>query len=708
MRFRVLSALLVVFAMLGCSSSEEGGSIPTIVTFTPATSHVTPGGSTVLIANFLGGTATVDQGIGPVTSGAPIPISPTQTTTYTLTVTGTKGDTALAKAVVNVGTRSLEITPNTVTANGGDLVTFTATTAGLTDPSVKWFAEQGTIDATGEHIVANRNAGYLVTATSVEDPTLCAKAFVTAARVPIVISSETPGSSATVVPGEVLDITWTIFGATNPAVTLSSTWGSVVATGPNSAQFTTPFSVGEALLTIRSVEDPTVSYTITITAGPFIQPGFQNITPGSSLTFRAACLGLANPAVTWSVDGGGTINSEGVFTSDGTAGFHIVTATTVNPPRIAGIAFVNVNGGLAYTNTFSPAGTMGTPRTHHALIRTQSNLALVSGGEAGGVTLSSLELYNPSGAFWSAPAAVLATPRSRHTATLLPTYKILIVGGRSGSGTPLASAELYDPYSDTMIPVASTLASAREDHTATLMADGRVLIAGGRGASGTLSSLEIYNPATNSFSTVGTAMSNPRVGHAAEVLLDGRVLLAGGSTDGSDTNLSTTANLYNPFNGTLTATTGNLPIGRRNTAAILAPSGTLTLFGGVWTPSVATPDSGGLTFNPATGTFSSLTSTMSSSRNRPLATLLGDGTALLVGGSTDLGATGDQAGTNPAATFDIYNPATGSYPTFGFNTPSVGLDALGGRCLLMYDGSVVIVGSGLSAFGIPVGAVSFQ
>lgn len=708
MRFRLLTALLLILAALGCSRSEGGGSIPTIVTFTPATSHLNPGGSTVLVANFLGGTASVDQGIGPVTSGVPIPINPAQTTTYTLTVTGTEGDTAVAKAVVNVGARSLEITPATVTANGGDQVSFTAVAVGLSDPSVTWFAEQGTIDAAGVHTVANRTVGYQVTATSVEDPTLCARAFVTASRVPISISSESPGSSATVVPGQTLGISWTVFGASNPAVTLSTTWGSVVPTGPGAATFTTPFSVGEALLTIRSVEDPSVTYTITITAGPFIQPGFQNITPGSSLAFRAACLGLANPTVTWSVDGGGTINAQGVFTSDGTPGFHIVTATTVNPPGVAGIAFVNVNAALSYTNTFTTAGTMGTPRIHHALTRMQSNLALVSGGEAGGVALGSLEIYNPSGSFWSAPAATLATPRSRHTATLLPTYKILIVGGRSGSGTPLASAELYDPYSDTMLPVTGSLAAAREDHTATLMADGRVLIAGGRGATGTLASLEIYNPATNTFTPVGTAMSNPRVGHAAEVLLDGRVLLAGGSTDGTDNSLSTTANLYSPFTGGLTATAGNLPIGRRNAGGILAPSGTLTLLGGVWAPSVATPDAGGLSFNPATGTFTSLTSTMSSSRNRPLATLLADGTALLVGGSTDLGATGDVSGTSPAGTFDLFNPGTGAFPVFGSNVPTVGLDQLNGRCLLMYDGSVLLVGSGLSAFGAPVGAVSFQ
>lgn len=708
MRSRLLPILILVLSLLGCSKSEDGGSIPTIVTFTPVSAHINPGGSTLLVANFLGGTASVDQGIGPVTSGVPIPVNPAATTTYTLTVTGDKGDVAVARAEVVVGVRSLDITPPVVTLSGGQVQTFNAVITGVVDPTVVWFAEEGTIDAAGVHTPPNRNTTYKVTATSKEDPTLCARAFVTVNRTPITISSENPGPSASVVPGEVRPLTWSVSGASNPAVTLSTTWGTLVPNGQGVATFTTPQSVGEAVVTIRSVEDPTVSYDIVVTAGPFIQPGFQNITPGSSIPFRAACLGLANPNVTWSVSGGGTIDAQGVFTSDGSTGFFIVTATTVNPAGVAGIAYVNVNAALGYTNTFTTAGSMGTPRIHHALTRMQNNLALVSGGEAGGVALTSLEIYNPSGSFWTAPAATLATPRSRHTATLLPNYKILILGGRNGAGAPLASAELYDPYLDSMTPVAATLTTAREDHTATLMADGRVLIAGGRGPAGTLASLEIYNPATNTFSTVGTSMANPRVGHAAEVLLDGRVLLAGGSADGSDGNLSTTANLYSPFTGALSATSGNLPIGRRNMGAVLAPSGTLALFGGVWAPSVSLPDAGGVSFNPTTGAFTSLTSTMSSSRNRPLALRLADGTALLAGGSTDLGATGDVSGTSAASTFDVFNPTTGTFPTFGFNTPPVGLDSLNGKCLLMYDGTVLIVGSGLSAIGAPVGAVVFQ
>ena len=57
--------------------------------------------------------------------------------------------------------------------------------------------------------------------------------------------------------------------------------------------------------------------------------------------------------------------------------------------------------------------------------------------------MSSAELYDPAAGTWSTTGS-LATARSRHTATLLPTGKVLVAGGEGTSG-PLTSAELYDP-----------------------------------------------------------------------------------------------------------------------------------------------------------------------------------------------------------------------------------------------------------------------
>src|ERR1700738_1909106 len=61
----------------------------------------------------------------------------------------------------------------------------------------------------------------------------------------------------------------------------------------------------------------------------------------------------------------------------------------------------------------------------------------------------------------------LSTARSNHTATLLPSGKVLVAGGFNSSSFYLASAELYDPASGTWGATGS-LSAARQNHTAIL------------------------------------------------------------------------------------------------------------------------------------------------------------------------------------------------------------------------------------------------
>jgi hypothetical protein len=65
----------------------------------------------------------------------------------------------------------------------------------------------------------------------------------------------------------------------------------------------------------------------------------------------------------------------------------------------------------------------------------------VAGGDDGATVLSSAELYDPASGAWT-PTGSLITARSYHSATLLPSGKVLMACGYDGSNT-LSSAELY-------------------------------------------------------------------------------------------------------------------------------------------------------------------------------------------------------------------------------------------------------------------------
>lgn len=82
------------------------------------------------------------------------------------------------------------------------------------------------------------------------------------------------------------------------------------------------------------------------------------------------------------------------------------------------------------------------------------------------------ELFDPAtNAFTLGPNMTVA--RYWHSATLLPSGKVLIAGGASSGGIAVASCELYDPATNT-IALTGPMAAPRREHGAVLLNTGKV------------------------------------------------------------------------------------------------------------------------------------------------------------------------------------------------------------------------------------------
>ena len=132
-------------------------------------------------------------------------------------------------------------------------------------------------------------------------------------------------------------------------------------------------------------------------------------------------------------------------------------------------------------------------RYDHTATLLPNGKVLVTGGSANfyvNYDLNSAELYDPARGTFS-PTGPMGTPRDSHTATLLPSGKVLIAGGLNNCDQPVSSAELFD-VSVGVFTWTGSMTTARAAPTATLLKDGTVLVAGGASSNGDLTSAELY------------------------------------------------------------------------------------------------------------------------------------------------------------------------------------------------------------------------
>ena len=180
--------------------------------------------------------------------------------------------------------------------------------------------------------------------------------------------------------------------------------------------------------------------------------------------------------------------------------------------------------------TWTATGSLASARYFPTATLLPNGKVLVAGGynDTSGY-LSSAELYDPTSGTWTVTGN-MNSARERHTATLLPNGRVLVAAGFTANNTASASVstELYDPASGTWTGTGS-LNTARSAHTATLLPSSKVLVAAGvDNNSNVLASAELYTPTPTHVALLNIS-TRAHVGTGSDVLIAGFIVGGNGS-----------------------------------------------------------------------------------------------------------------------------------------------------------------------------------
>jgi N-acetylneuraminic acid mutarotase len=178
-------------------------------------------------------------------------------------------------------------------------------------------------------------------------------------------------------------------------------------------------------------------------------------------------------------------------------------------------------------------------RTGHRAVLIDHGKVLVIGGALptgeGERALAFCEIYDPATKTWT-PTGSLLTPRKGHQATVLADGRVLVTGGDAVPAVPyrpesLATAELYDPRTGTWTRAADLPGGGRTGHRSVRTLAG-VLVAGGVGrprATAGFRKVLMFDPGANAWTSTDS-LGTGRWDFSAVDLSDGRVLAVGGLT----------------------------------------------------------------------------------------------------------------------------------------------------------------------------------
>jgi hypothetical protein len=316
--------------------------LPSIQSFTASPATIGAGQTATLAATFSNGTGSIDQGVGPIASGATATVSPSATTTYTLTVSDGQGHSVTQTA--------------TVTVSNLPVVTITASPANPTNQTTASFSFSSS--KTGSTFSCKLDSGAAAACTSPQSysglaagsHTFTVTATDTASNVSAPASSSwtidltPPVATITASPANPTTQTTATFSfnSSKTGSTFACKLDLGTAAACTSPQSYSGLAVGSHTFTVTATDkagntSAPASLTWVVTPPPIsvsIAPKVATIGLSGTFSFTASVSGLVtgqSAAVTWSVQesGGGTVDALGNYIAPATAGTYHVVATSV-------------------------------------------------------------------------------------------------------------------------------------------------------------------------------------------------------------------------------------------------------------------------------------------------------------------------------------------------------------------------------------------
>jgi hypothetical protein len=487
---------------------------PAISAFQAQNAIVTESIGTWLAFTFAGGSGSIDNGIGAVTSGTPVYITPAATTTYTLTVTSAASATANSTATVTVVPHPVLnwFVASPTTVRPGGTTTLTASFGGGV----------GVVSGPGGDI------GTMVSGVPF-DTNIAQSSTLTL----------TVTSPAGIALTKTADVAVSHFSATGR---LNADRGGHLATVLANGQVlitggANPNTVPATQLVTAEIYDPVAG---TFSATGSLPAGFIVVTATRLLDGRVLVISATQAAQLYDP-------ATGTFTATGSTikQRYSPTATLLQDGKVLLIGGVLGVGPDKTAELYDPASgtfryTAGLESRNQSIHRSVSVL-LNSGavlncggydGSNGPSTTSACELYDPATeTFRNTGTMVVA--RIGPKATLLADGRVLIAGGLRNNFA-MAGPEIYDPATE--VSTTTGVLPSTSICSLNILPDGQVLLAGLWGTSSPYERPNyLFNPATGALTDVGRmAEYRQSCDFATANLGNGRVLISGGYTDSAD------------------------------------------------------------------------------------------------------------------------------------------------------------------------------